>query len=158
MRIRRHVPHVDANISVQTFPLYWKRSGEPIETALGQWNWPRPLDIGGHYRWLWTWDLRLRDSFQRPLPPFTSPILWTLLAYLTRWHVRWFFPVAEVLHLIGAGLYTWYTWDEDLGDTYRNQHELVLYFGPYIVAFAIVYLAGQVWLWRVYLADRKPSI
>lgn len=93
-----------------------------------------------------------------PLPPFTSPILWTLLAYLTRRHVRWFFPVGEVLHLIGAGLYTWYTWDEDLGDTYRNQRELVLYFGPYIVAFAIVYLAGQVWLWRVYLAGRKPSI
>jgi hypothetical protein len=89
-----------------------------------------------------------------PLPPFTSPILWTLLAYLTRWRVRWFFPVVEVVHITSTAIYVWYTWDDDLGDSHRNQHELALYFGPYIIAFAIVYLAGQIWLWRTYLADQ----
>ena len=93
-----------------------------------------------------------------PLPPFTSPILWTLLAYFTRWRIRWFFPVAEALHWIGAAAYVWYLWDEDLGDPYGNQHEAVLFFGPYIVAFAIVYFGGQIWLWRIYLADQKPSV
>ena len=91
-----------------------------------------------------------------PLPPLTSPILWALLAYVTRWRVRWFFPLAEALHFICAAIYVWYTWDKDLGDPYRNQDALT-HFKLYIIAFAIVYLAGQIWLWRTYLADQKPS-
>jgi len=106
-------------------------------------------------------DMESSPSRFSPAPPFrrfTSPILWTLLAYLTRWRFRWVFPVAEVLHWIGAAIYVWYSWDEDLGDPYRNPHDAVLSFRPYIVTFAIVYLAGQIWLWRTYLADRKPSV
>jgi hypothetical protein len=91
-----------------------------------------------------------------PLPPLTSPLLWALLAYLTRCRVRWFFPVAEALHFIGAAVYIWYAWDEDLGDPYRNQQALA-HFEPYIIAFAFVYLGGQIWLWRTYLAERKPT-
>src|SRR5437868_3897282 len=72
-----------------------------------------------------------------PLPPFTSSLLWTLLAFLTRWRVRWFFPLAEALRLTCAVIYIWYTWDDDFGDPFRKQRELVLYFGPYIIAFAI---------------------
>ena len=79
------------------------------------------------------------------------------MAYFTRQRVRWFFPVAEVLHFISAIIYVWYAWDEDPGAPYVNQHEIVLFYGPYIVAFAIVYFAGQIWLWRAYLADRKPT-
>jgi hypothetical protein len=40
-----------------------------------------------------------------PLPLFTSPLLWALLAYLTRWRVRWVFPVTEALHFLGAAIY-----------------------------------------------------
>jgi hypothetical protein len=91
-----------------------------------------------------------------PLPPFTSPLLWALLAYLTRWRIRWVFPVTEALHFLGAAIYVWYRWAEDLGDPYRNQHALA-HFKPYIIVFAFVYLGGQIWLWRTYLTDQKPT-
>ena len=92
-----------------------------------------------------------------PLPPFTSPVLWTALAFFAGWRVRWFFPVAELLHLIGATLYVWYLWDDDFAEPSKNPDDLVLSFGPYIVVFGIVYLSGQIWLWRTYFGDREPA-
>jgi hypothetical protein len=77
--------------------------------------------------------------------------LWAGIAALTQTSRRWLFSVAIAIHYTSAVFYVSRYWNDDFNDRYRNISQIVRYEGPYLVAFAAVYIFGQFWLWHSFV-------
>jgi hypothetical protein len=84
-------------------------------------------------------------------------VIWSGISLLTESAYRWSFPAAMVIHYVAAASYVAHTWGDELSDSYRDTHRIVHDLAPYIAAFAIPYLAGQIWLWNTFAKSSRPA-
>ena len=85
---------------------------------------------------------------------FAAPLLWAGFALLTKARQRWIFRSMMVLHYITIVAYSVITWNDDLVRPFHFGKGVWSFLAPFIASFVIIYLAGQIWLWRTYCRAR----
>ncbi len=68
---------------------------------------------------------------------------------------RSLFPVAMCLHYVSASIYAVIAWNDDFNDPNRDTQGMLRSEVPYLVAFGVIYLCGQSWLWRSYAKHQQ---
>jgi hypothetical protein len=85
------------------------------------------------------------------------PLLSALLAWLSVRRPRWFLLVMAV-HVVSAIVLGLKTFLDERRDSYSSFPQVLLYFKWWIVGLGVLYVAGQVLLWRSFAKSSRRQL